>query len=446
MITQDVITRIEQVSPWLPRPEQADAFLASYLPKDYLPRQVQCRLEKGKAFVLVGPRQVGKTTLAWKTLQPLMPDVLYLNMEDPLLKTSLVSPFAFAELFRERYATVKAVFLDEVQHMKEAGLFVKGFIDSKPGVPVVVTGSSSFHLRSRTRESLAGRALRQILYPFSLREILEHLAPRGVPAQERAVKEAMSKQCILGSYPEVTMARDLSQKETLLSNLVEALILRDASDVFSIRRIDAFRRLLGLLAGQVGDLVNMSELASACGVDVGSISSYLEILEEAHVIHQTRPFAGGRRRELLSVPKVPFIDNGIRNQLVHNFSPHLDTRGDKGKLFENWVFSELVKAVPLQGGIRTWRSKGGAEVDFVVEFGPSLLGIEVKAGPLKRQTITRSMRSFIDAYNPVHFVVVNMDKTMETQVGQTRVSFMRPFDFVDWVDDTIRSFTPNAHE
>lgn len=446
MISQDVITRIEQISPWLPKPEQADALFASYLPHDYLPRHVQCTLDNEKAFVLVGPRQVGKTTLAWKTLQPLMPDVLYLNMEDPLLKVSLDSPFAFAELFRDRYATVKAVFLDEVQHMREAGLFVKGLIDSKPGVPVVVTGSSSFHLRSKTRESLAGRAVRQILYPLSLREIMRHAAPPGVPAQERAVKEILSHQCVFGSYPEVTMTGDEARKEALLSNLVEALILHDASDVFAIRRVDAFRRLLGLLAGQVGDLVNMSELASACGVDVGSISSYLEILEEAHVIHQIRPFAGGRRRELLSVPKVHFIDNGIRNQLIHNFSTHLDTRGDKSKLLENWVFSELAKALPLQGGIRYWRSKGGAEVDFVVELGPSLLGIEVKVGPLKRQTINRSIRSFIEAYKPEQFVIVNMENSKETQIGQTRVSFMRPFDFLGWVDDAIRSFARHHHE
>ncbi|MBS3779526.1 MAG: ATP-binding protein [Desulfovermiculus sp.] len=412
--------------------------MSAYLPEKYLPRQVQCTLDKNKAFVLVGPRQVGKTTLAWKTLQPFMPDVLYLNMEDPLLKFSLDSPFAFAETFRARYGAVRAVFFDEIQHMQEAGLFVKGFVDSKPGVSVFVTGSSSFHLRSRTRESMAGRAIRKSLYPFSAREILKHLAPSSVPAQERTVMEVMIQQCVYGSYPEVYMTKDAIQKRSILSNLVEALILRDASDVFLIRRIDAFRRLLGLLAGQVGDLVNMSELASACGVDVGSISSYLEILEEAHVIHQTRPFAGGKRRELLSMPKVHFIDNGIRNQLLNDFSSDLESRTDKGKLFENWVFSELIKAVPIQGGIRYWRSKGGAEVDFVVERSNTLIGIEVKSGSVRKPTLSRSARSFIDAYQPRQFVVVNMQNSMETIIGDTQVLFVRVKDFLDWITNTIR--------
>ncbi|MDZ7761804.1 MAG: AAA family ATPase [Desulfovermiculus sp.] len=114
MLPQEIITRIEQISPWLPRPDQANAALAAYLPEKYLHRQAHCTLKKNKAFVLVGPRQVGKTTLAWKTLQPLMPDVLYLNMEDPLHKLYLDYPFVFSEAFRDRYGAVKAVFFDEV--------------------------------------------------------------------------------------------------------------------------------------------------------------------------------------------------------------------------------------------------------------------------------------------------------------------------------------------
>ncbi|MGM0759171.1 MAG: ATP-binding protein [Thermodesulfobacteriota bacterium] len=439
MLPHEVITRIEQISPWLPRPDLANAALAAYLPERYLHRQVQCALEKNKAFVLVGPRQVGKTTLAWKTLRPFMPDVLYLNMEDPLLRLALDSPFVFLETFRDRYQSVKAVFFDEVQHMQEAGLFVKGFVDSKPGVPILVTGSSSFHLRSKTRESLAGRAIRKSLYPFSAQEILKYLAPSSVPAHERAVMEIMVEQCVFGSYPEVYMAKDTAKKRSVLSNLVEALILRDASDLFLIRRIDAFRRLLGLLAGQVGDLVNMSELASACGVDVGSISSYLQILEEAHVIHQTKPFAGGKRRELLSMPKVHFIDNGIRNQLMNNFDSDLACRADKGKIFENWVFSELIKAIPLQGGIRYWRSKGGAEVDFVVEHANTLIGIEVKSGSLPKPTISRSARSFIDAYHPRQFLIVNMQNSTETMIGDTQVLFVQVKNFLDWITEAIQS-------
>ena len=437
MISKEIITRIEQISPWLPKPEQADNLLASYLPSNYLSRKVDCYLKNNKAFVLVGPRQVGKTTLAWKSLELFMPDLLYLNMEDPLLKAYLESAFEFVELFRKRYASVKAIFVDEIQHMQEAGLFIKGIVDSKLGVPVLVTGSSSFHLRSRTRESLAGRAIRQTLYPFSLKEIINHLAPRNVAAEEKAIEEALEHQCIFGSYPEVYLTPDKTGKKAVLSNLVESLILRDASDLFSIRRIDAFRRLLGLLAGQVGDMLNMSELASSCGVDVGSISSYLEILEESHVIHQTRPFAGGKRRELISVPKIHFVDNGIRNQLVQDFSAPVYNRNDKGKLFENWVFSELVKAIPLLGGIRYWRSKGGAEVDFILEWAANLIGIEVKFGTLRKKNISRSARSFIDAYQPDQFLIVNMSNNMQSTIGNTRVLFVQPGQFIDWIKETI---------
>ena len=259
-------------------------------------------------------------------------------MEDPLLRLACDSPYPLIEILRNRLSFIRVLFLDEIQHLEEAGLFIKGIVDARLGIPVFVTGSSSFDLRSSTRESLAGRATRRLLLPFDFDELCAHCGEHNVVARERARREIVLHQLIFGSYPQVYLSSGPDEKRFILNDLVEALILRDASDLFRIKRIDAFRRLLSLLAGQAGSLVNLSELAAVCGVDVGTISSYIEILEESHLVAKVGPFAGGKRREITGTPKVYFLDNGIRNQLLNNFSPDIDIRTDKGPLLENWVF------------------------------------------------------------------------------------------------------------
>ncbi len=432
----EFLERISQMNPWLADPDKGSAIAASYIPSPRIERRAGLPLpSKNKALLLIGPRQAGKTTLIWSVLRKSLPEVLYLNLEDPLLRSSLASPFEFAALFRERYAFVKAVFLDEIQHLDEGSLFVKGLVDAKPGARILVTGSSSFHLRSKTRESLAGRAIRRTLYPLMLLELLGFQRPLNPVEEERLSNKCLEHLMLFGGYPAVFLARAQDQKADLLSDLVDALILRDASDLYAIRRIDSFRRLLGLIAGQTGDLVKMSEPAALCGVDVGTVSSYLEILEESHIVHRTRPFAAGKRRELTSSPKIHFIDNGVRNQLLRSFSPDLQRRVDRGKLFENWVFSEIKKVLPLQAGLHFWRSKAGAEVDFVIEQAGRLFAVEAKFSSYSRPKLSRSARSFIQAYQPEALIVVNPSLQADTLIEKTPVHFLPPLSFARRLQD-----------
>jgi hypothetical protein len=206
-------------------------------------------------------------------------------------------------------------------------------------------------------------------------------------------------------------------------DLVEAIILRDASDLFRIGRPDAFRRLLRLAAEQTGNLVNLSEWASILGVSRDTIASYLEILEAGHVVAMLPPYAGGRRSELTRTPKAYFVDNGIRNHLVHSFrSP--SERVDSGRTVENWVFGELRKTLPLGMDIHFWRSTSKAEVDFVVDTGSGVVGLEVKAGTPGRPSMRRSARSFIQAYQPKHFLIVSTRRFDRQRIGATEVSWI----------------------
>jgi predicted AAA+ superfamily ATPase len=210
----------------------------------------------------------------------------------------------------------------------------------------------------------------------------------------------------------------------VLGGLIEAFLDRDASDFFRIRRPDAMRKLLHLAAGQVGSLVNLTEWASLTGVSRETVQEYLEILANSHLVHLVPVFAGGRRAELTATPKVFLVDTGIRNALVRDFRP-LDERQDAGATLENWVYGELVKNVGPSAQVRYWRTRSGAEVDFVVDDGSTPIGLEVKAAALRRPQLSRSARSFIEAYQPRRFLVVNRELEHEEVVAGTTVRWLR---------------------
>jgi predicted AAA+ superfamily ATPase len=427
MVSSEVENRILQYNPWLTQPDQADALIRRFLPETYVVRGAEpVNLQNDRALLIVGPRQSGKSTLAWRLLQSRAPHILYLNLEDPLLRSALGVAVELAALLRERYAFIRAVFLDEAQHLTDAGIFVKGLVDARLGIPILVTGSSSFHLMSRTRESLAGRADRLRLLPFSLGELMAREKQENPVAARSLCERIFRRQMIHGSYPAVYLAPHDQDRVRLLSDLAEALILRDASDLFRIKRVDVFRKLLTLLADQAGNLVNFSELAALCHVDAGTIHAYVEILEESHIVKVVRPFAGGKRRELTTAPKIFFIDNGIRNQLLNAFSDDISLRTDKGALMENWAFSELYKRLPLTSAIHFWRSKAGGEVDFVIEEAGKITAMEVKAADLERPGLSRSARSFIAAYHPEKFMILNRSLEITLTIDNCQIDFLTP--------------------
>lgn len=220
-----------------------------------------------------------------------------------------------------------------------------------------------------------------------------------------------------------------------LATLVEAFVVRDASDRFRIRHTAALRKILELAASQVGNLVNLSEWAALSNVSNDTVADYCRLLEETHLLRLVRPFVGGKRAEITSARKVYFLDNGIRNQLFGGFQA-TGERADRGALLENFAFTELAKAVhPLLDGLSTWRSKAGAEVDFVVEHQGRLLACEVKAGD-SRGSLSRSARSFIEAYQPEQFLIVNRAAWPEVFVGTTQVRFVR----VDELSGEVEAF------
>ncbi len=422
-------------NPWLDRPGEQRQLLASLLPEVFLPRRRTLALRSGRAELVVGPRQAGKSTWIRETLSHRDDPLLLLSAEEPRVRELGASPALALDALRDVLQPSTILVLDEAQHLENAPLFVKGLVDLEPGRRIVVTGSASFTLKAKTRESLAGRARRSLLLPLSLEEVATALPENLLPAiREARLLELWERMVVVGGYPDAWLAEKAPE---VLHHLVEAFVLKDTSDLHRIERPAVFRKLLELAAADSGNLVNISKWAAVAQASRTAVSRYLEIAEEAHVLRLVPPFSGGRRAEVTGMPKVYFLDNGLRNAVFGGFMPS-SGRADRGALWENAVFGELLKRLPLLAEIFYWRSKSGAEVDFIIRRQDRLMAIEVKAGELHRPRLSRSARSFLAAYRPASMAVLNSSLKLDIEVDGTDVHFRRPWE----LDELLTELAP----
>lgn len=412
-------------NPWLDRPQDQQALIAASLPQPFVPRRRTLELRPGRAELVVGPRQAGKSTWIREALTRIEVPVLILHAEEPRIRELAQSPALALAALAEVSGPETLLLLEEIQHLAEAPLFIKGLVDLDKTRRIVATGSSSFAFSARTRESLAGRARRTQLLPFSLQEV-GALIPEGLaPAiRDSRLRDLWDKLVVTGGYPEPWFDPDPA---TALHYLVEAFVLKDTSDLHQIERPAVFRKLLELAAADVGNLVNLTEWASLAQASRQTVGRYLEIAEEAHVLRLVPPFAEGKRSEITGTPKVFFLDNGLRNAVFGGFTAS-GQRSDRGALWENAIFNELAKRLDLLDEIRFWRSKSGAEVDFVVRRGQRMVAIEVKAAELARPLLSRAAHSFLEAYRPACLGVVNASLRLDTVEHGVKVRFVRPWE------------------
>ncbi|MBM4368268.1 MAG: ATP-binding protein [Deltaproteobacteria bacterium] len=413
-------------NPWLLDPTAFPAFVTRRRPSGYIPRRLPAAdawPSPDRAHVLAGARQVGKTTFAWEHLAARGSAPLFLNAEETWVRAWLASPTRALADLRQVARPGAPILIDEAQWLPEAGLLVKGMVDGGLPGPLYVTGSSSFHLAARTRESLAGRAARAFMHPLSHAEVCADLDEVPPLLRANEARARFLRLAVTGGYP---AAWTSTRPSDVLAELVHALVLRDASDLFRVKDLDAFRRVLLLLAGQVGSLVNYAEWASICGVSRETVGHYVDILRESQIVFTVSPFAGGKRAEITGRSKIYFCDGGIRNAVVGQLQA-FDERTDRGPVLEQAVAAEIRKRLdPLapRDTLHFWRTKAGGEVDFVLCPGEELLGVEVKAAAMREPELSRSARSFIEGYAPRRFVVINLALDARERVGSTEVRWL----------------------
>jgi len=351
----------------------------------YLKERITKRIDSGKAIIVAGPRQVGKTTLIESILES--KDYLLLNGDDPKTRTLLAEPNT--EQIRSIIGKHKYVFIDEAQRISGIGLTMKIITDRFKDVQLFASGSSSFDLSNKLNEPLTGRKWEYQLFPISWEEYENH---HGYLHAEQNIENRL----LYGFYPDVL--NNVGDEISILRNLVNSYLYKDILSFADIRKPDILDKLVQALALQIGSEVNYSELAQILSVDKNTVSKYIDILEKGYIIFKLSSFSRNVRNEIKTNKKIYFYDNGVRNMVIGNFNP-IELRTDKGALWENFLISERMKQIEYKQSLSHsyfWRTRQQQEVDFVEENGGKIYGFEFKWQKKKNQ---RLPKTFTEAYN-----------------------------------------------
>lgn len=403
--------------------------------------EIKAHLDQEEITLLIGPRQAGKTTLLKALsadLQKLGRQCLFFNLDIDSDAQFFDTQSKFVDRIQALSEGKKAyVFIDEIQRIENAGLFLKGVYDRKLPHKFIATGSGSIELKEKIAESLVGRKRNFFLYPVSPVEFLQFktgksgqslLALLATDVQE--ADRLLLEYLLYGGYPRVVTAPTGREKKAVLDEIFQGYIERDIQLLLRLEKSRAFITLLQLLANRIGRLINYQDLANQTNLSVPTVKHYLWYSEKTFITEPVTPYFTSKEKELVKTPQYYFWDSGLRNHLLS--IQILDQHStDFGFLFQQFVFlllkHRMTSAVP---SLHYWRTQNQAEVDFVVNRGASLLPVEVKAGRMSSPQIERSMHSFIETYRPPEAWVVNRSLTTKIQVNGTTVRFLPWYELV----------------
>lgn len=357
---------------------------------------------KGKAIIIIGARQVGKSTLMHQVIDEFNKDTLYLDCDDPETRLSLTD-INISELHSIIGAN-KIVMIDEAQLVYNIGTTLKLIVDNMPDIQLIVSGSSAFELRNKLNEPLTGRKYEYQLFPFSTEELLKNYGLIYI-------RQVLESRLIYGSYPDVINHKD--ESKVILMNIAESYLYKDLLMIENIRKPTLINKLLIALSLQVCSEVSYNELAQTVGTDSKTVEKYIDLLEKCFVVFRLNTLSRNVRTELKKGKKIYFYDNGIRNALIKNFAP-LSLRQDVGALWENFFITERIKYNRYHGNFVNyyfWRTTQQQEIDFIEEQDGKFTAFEMKWNP-RKSNITIP-KTFKEAYSIKDAVVVTPDNYLE---------------------------------
>lgn len=368
-------------------------------------RQLQSKIIESvgtrKAIVLIGARQVGKSTLLHQLLDD-KDGVLWLNGDNS--ETVEILKDATVAKLRTIIGHHNTVVIDEAQRIPDIGLKLKLITDQIDNVQVFASGSSSFELTSKINETLTGRKREFKLFPLSFAEMVEHTNY----IEERRM---LPHRLIYGYYPEVVA--DAGNESAILKELIDSYLFKDVFALDGITKSSKIVSLLKALALQVGNLVSYNEIGNLVGLDSKTVEKYIDIMEKSFIVVRLASFSRNARNELKSSKKIYFWDLGIRNALINNFNP-LENRNDVGELWENFAIVERLKQNEYNGEFVQswfWRTQQQNEIDYVEDNGGKLSAYEFKWN--SRKANAKCPSSFSTNYPSAYFEVVTPDNIEE---------------------------------
>lgn len=352
--------------------------------KRVLESKISKKLNSGKAIILIGPRQVGKTTLIKSILDK--KDYLFLDGDDPTVRSLLTEPNT--EQLRSIIGNKQIVFIDEAQRINGIGITLKLITDQFKNIQLLVSGSSAFELNSSINEPLTGRKWEYHLYPLSWEELENQIG--YVKSQQQ-----LELRLMYGMYPDVI--NNPGEEIEILKQLTNSYLFKDILSFGGIRKPEVLEKLVKALALQIGHEVSYNELAKLIGVDKNTIANYIDLLIKGFIIFRLPSFSKNLRNEIKTNQKIYFYDTGIRNMVIGNFNL-IESRNDKGPLWENFLISERLKRNSYQMSLVNayfWRTKQQQEVDYLEEIAGKVYGYEFKWSPKAKIKIPKS---FVETY------------------------------------------------
>lgn len=341
-------------------------------------------LNQGRAIILYGPRQCGKTTLLKHISARLDGDFLWLNGDENADAALL------ADNSRGRLNTIlgnhKYIIIDEAQEVPEIGKVVKTIIDSIPGICPILSGSSSFELANKLNEPLTGRKFEIYLHPLAFVELSDY---HGLKLE----LQELERRLVFGSYPDIVTGA--GREKELLHELTGSYLYKDVFKYGDIRKPKELEKIISLLAWQIGSEVNISEISREAGTSSETVERYIDLLKKAFIIFELPAFSRNLRNEIKKNKKIYFYDNGIRNAVTGNFSL-LENRNDVGALWENYLVAERQKinAYNFFYGYRYfWRTQQQQEIDYLEEIDGKIYAFEFKWNPNKKARFSKTFTS-----------------------------------------------------
>jgi len=406
--------------------------------KIYIKRIIETEIlpfiNRREVISLLGSRQSGKTTLLKHLQEDLIKKnkkIVYITFEN---KQSL-QLFNDPEEFIAFYQDYDILIIDEFHYVKEGGQKLK-FLYDTTDKKFLISGSSSLELTFQTGKYMVGRMVTFKLSPFSFEEFL--LATNESLFNVYSLNKPLSQiikyhlmknfetYLIYGGYPAVVLTKSKTEKEKILEGIIENYLLRDIKDLLTLITEDELILLTKLLATQIGNLINYNELSTLSRLPYKQLLKHLEILKKTYIVDLVRPYSTNKRTELVKNPKVYFFDLGFRNYLLGDFRS-FDKRQDIGALVENYIFTKLSSNQKITTRINFWRTKSGAEVDFIIEKQGNIIPIEVKYS--SSPVIGKSLYSFFNKYQPNKAYVITKDIEKEVKIGGVKVFFIPAYRF-----------------
>lgn len=349
-------------------------------------------LQTDEVIVLQGARQVGKTSILLyiqRQLQEQGQRVTYIDLEDSRFVAILDRGVSeFITYLREEGQLVDNlvqqgkklfVMIDEIQYLDNPSSFLKLIADHHRYLKLIVSGSSSFAMKNKFRDSLVGRTIHFEIFPLSFQETLLF---RGINFQSglpntikktAELKALYQEYALFGGYPKVVLTPEVEMKERYLQQILDTYVRKDIHDLAEVRDVNRFNRLLEILASQSGNLLNLTELSNTCGLAFQTVERYLFLLEQTYVLRLVRPFSRNLRSEITKTPKIFFYDTGLMQTLwLKRLQKEV-----LGPVFETSLFAELIKCLGAEQ-VYYWRNTNKQEIDFIVRQPDHLLALEAK--------------------------------------------------------------------